>query len=359
MSEQASYIVIGAGLSGLYTAWRLQQQGIDVTVLEARDHIGGRIRSERPFDDRQGAVDLGPAWIWPAFQPRLKGLLDKLGIPVFRQYTQGEMLYEVDAHNCQRHGGPSSHNQSYRISDGAIALVHHLKAALPAGVIHTSAEVTSIQQEPLEVHVRSGGEKKTFSADRVVLALPPRIAAERMAFTPAMDADILNAWRSLPTWMAGHSKMVFVYEKPFWREQGLSGEVFSRYGPLTEIYDGSPDDEAFYALTSFVGLNAHQRRQVSQEQLQDACMAQLERLFGPEARQIHSILISDWSTEPCTTTDLDLQGVAHHPQYPAHAPRSFWNNRLLLAGTEVAAEHGGYLEGALEASDALLASLDN
>jgi monoamine oxidase len=88
-------------------------------------------------------------------------------------------------------------------------------------------------------------------------------------------------------------------------------------------------------------------------------MAQLERLFGPEARQIHSILISDWSTEPCTTTDLDLQGAAHHPQYPAHAPRSFWNNQLLLAGTEVAAEHGGYLEGALEAADALLASLDN
>jgi oxygen-dependent protoporphyrinogen oxidase len=36
-------VVVGAGLAGLAAAWRLQQQGHDVSVLERRDEIGGRI----------------------------------------------------------------------------------------------------------------------------------------------------------------------------------------------------------------------------------------------------------------------------------------------------------------------------
>jgi protoporphyrinogen/coproporphyrinogen III oxidase len=38
-------IVVGAGISGLAAAWRLKQQGIDVTVLEAEPHVGGKLHS--------------------------------------------------------------------------------------------------------------------------------------------------------------------------------------------------------------------------------------------------------------------------------------------------------------------------
>ncbi|MHC4979640.1 MAG: FAD-dependent oxidoreductase, partial [Planctomycetota bacterium] len=34
-------IVIGAGISGLVTAWHLQKAGIDVAVLEAENSVGG------------------------------------------------------------------------------------------------------------------------------------------------------------------------------------------------------------------------------------------------------------------------------------------------------------------------------
>ena len=44
-------LVIGAGIAGLSAAWHLTQAGIDATVLEARDRIGGRVWTSRDFAD--------------------------------------------------------------------------------------------------------------------------------------------------------------------------------------------------------------------------------------------------------------------------------------------------------------------
>lgn len=354
MSEHHSVIIIGAGLSGLYAAWRLHRQQLDVLVLEARDRIGGRILSASPDEGSGSVIDLGPAWCWPALQPRLQGLMAELDVPLFRQFTDGDMLYELDAQNIQLHGGPSSHNQSYRVAGGSSALIEALQAHLATESIHLNTQVSAIQRAPLCITAIRAGEAVEYSADHVILALPPRLALSSIEFRPGPDEAMAKAWQNTPTWMAGHSKMVFIYDEAFWRKQGLSGEVLSRHGPLSEIYDGSSADETFYALTSFVGLNAAQRQQLSSEQLNDACMVQLTRLFGQDSRKVRQILVSDWSKEVYTTTEWDLNSMAHHPQYPVTMPRSLWDQRLLLAGTEVAREYGGYLEGAIESADEVL-----
>src|SRR5438876_147690 len=43
--KKPKIVVIGAGIAGLTTAYRLQEQGLDVQVYEARDRVGGRILS--------------------------------------------------------------------------------------------------------------------------------------------------------------------------------------------------------------------------------------------------------------------------------------------------------------------------
>lgn len=348
MNEHHNIIIIGGGLCGLYTAWQLQQSNQDVIVLEARQQTGGRILS---LTHNAGRYDMGPAWVWPQLQPRLQNLLTQLDITVFNQYTTGDMLYEKSPTDIERYSAQSSHQQSYRINNASLSLIEQLQSKLLPDCIQLNTVVKSIDGNELSIKANRSGKICTYSANKIILALPPRLFIQNISFTPEFSHEIKQELENIPTWMSGQCKIVFLYSSAFWREQGLSGEVFSHHGPLSEIYDASPADEDFFALTAFIALNAQQRKQIEPQTLINSCIAQLQRLFGEQAKNTLDIQIKDWSLDTYTTSELDLSTPAQHPHYAENMPRSFYNNNLILAGTEVAREHGGYLEGALESAD--------
>ncbi|MGB8360986.1 MAG: NAD(P)/FAD-dependent oxidoreductase [Acidimicrobiia bacterium] len=70
-------LVVGAGLAGLTAATRLQGHGLEVTVLEARDRVGGRVWSKRL--DNGAIVELGGEWIDSSHR-QLRLLADDLGV---------------------------------------------------------------------------------------------------------------------------------------------------------------------------------------------------------------------------------------------------------------------------------------
>ena len=47
--QDAHVLIIGAGISGLASAWFLQQQGFSVTVLEAGNQVGGNLQTVRKY----------------------------------------------------------------------------------------------------------------------------------------------------------------------------------------------------------------------------------------------------------------------------------------------------------------------
>jgi len=354
-------IIIGAGLSGLYLAWQLEQTlpaDSKLIILEARERTGGRILSAQWGDSAAGRVDLGPAWLWPQFQPRLARLMNELHCHSFKQFTRGNMLYETADGKLQQFAGPSSHDQSYRVVAGTAELINALQRQLQRSEIylHTEVKAIDLHSGKIEAICTSDNTEKSVSydADKIILALPLRLLAQNIRLTPPVDDTVLQHWNSTATWMASHCKVLFIYAQALWREQQCSGEVFSHYGPMTEIYDASPDNESFYALSAFVGLNAQQRRQIGKDALISACRTQLQRLFGDAAAQPLEMLIEDWSESAYTASELDLSTPAQHPHYSESAPRVLADGRLYLAGTETAIEHGGYLEGALESADYIL-----
>lgn len=353
MPDHSPVIIVGAGLSGLYLAWRLQQLELDVQVLEARDRAGGRMLSTC-IEQGNSCFDLGPAWIWPQYQTRLKNLIEQLEINHFKQFTTGNILYESGPDSIEKYSGPSSHTESWRLDGGCKAVTDALVDRISVDSIQLNSRVESIQASPLTVSGHTDGESFQYLADRVVLAMPPALIQQSIVFNPPMSEQVSNSWQGIPTWMATHCKIVFIYSRPFWKEQGLSGEVFSRYGPLIEIYDATPVSKEYYALTSFVGLNAQQRAEITDEKLIQLSLQQLQRLFGKESQNTIDIQLKDWNKDEFTCHNPGVAQPSSHPYYPENVPRSFYNSRLVLAGTETARQHAGYLEGALESAEDVL-----
>lgn len=74
-----SAIIIGAGLAGLSAAWNLHRAGWRTTVLEARDRVGGRVRTFRQGLANGHCAEAGAEFI-EAFHTRMVGLARTLGL---------------------------------------------------------------------------------------------------------------------------------------------------------------------------------------------------------------------------------------------------------------------------------------
>ncbi len=82
-----SVIVIGAGFSGLAAADALNSEGLPVTILEARDRVGGRARTEQ--QENGIWLDYGGQWLGPG-QDEMYALAKRLGHSTWPMYTAGK-----------------------------------------------------------------------------------------------------------------------------------------------------------------------------------------------------------------------------------------------------------------------------
>lgn len=354
MNKEDPVIIVGAGLSGLRTASLLTAEGIDCTVLESRERIGGRVLSEKiAHRPDLGRFDLGPTWFWPRYERKMTELVKELGLMTFEQYNKGLMLSERSRNEpAQRYSLPEGTvERSLRITGGVQSLIDAIAATLPPGTIQLNTRVTSICQEKNgAVMLETEGASDRIRAGAVILALPPRAVAQNFSFCPQLPPDFMAGMVDKPTWMASQAKVIAVYERPFWREQGLSGLASSWEGPLQEIHDASPETGAG-ALFGFFGIPAKTRQELGEENVLRLVVDQLARLFGPSAENVTALLYKDWSSDLDTAVGKDAEPLRDYPSYGPLGSAANWGKKIMFAGTETADEQGGHLEGALQSAE--------
>ncbi|WP_042161096.1 flavin monoamine oxidase family protein [Paenibacillus gorillae] len=351
-------IIIGAGLRGLRAASLLHSQGITCKILEARDRIGGRVLSTAVAGEPElGQYDLGPTWYWPQYERVIASLVKELGLQTFSQYTEGAMLSERSRNEPpQRYIlAEGAVEPSMRLVGGVKSLIDTVAGTFPSGTIELNTRVAKLQldREGDDVHVvaeLADGTKKSMQARAVIMALPPRIAARRITFSPALTPSLMSSLINTPTWMAGQAKIIAVYDSPFWRKDGLSGLATSWVGPLQEIHDASPV-EGGGALFGFFGMNAMKRRELGEEQVLELVREQLTRLFGPKAGAAKAVFYKDWTSDAETAVEDDFTALSGFPDYGPLNVEGEWAKKIVFTGTETSLEHGGHLEGALRSAE--------
>lgn len=349
--------IIGGGLSGLYAARLLSHLNIDFQLFEARDRLGGRILSTPSTGARH---DLGPSWLWPDFQPRMADLVPALGLSTFAQLSKGVTLIEISAHEPpKRVCGFESGSPSVRITGGVEQLTQALAASIAPERLMLNAQVTRMKLQlrgvTLNIDTKHGPIELSFT--HVITAMPLRLLAQDITLEPAMPATTTERWVETPTWMAPHAKYIALYERPFWREAGLSGMAQSQAGPMEEIHDAS-DSGGSAALFGFIGLSATARQSVDETTLLEQCRLQMVRLFGTQAETPRAHYIKDWAADPLTATHRDHDSrQGHFCKGYSTLIQDVWSTKLFVAGTEASSEHNGYMEGALESAESAVEKL--
>lgn len=274
-------VVIGAGLAGLATAVALERHGVEVVVVEARDSVGGRVRTWR--SGGRGA-DLGGERV-DGDHTRVLALADRSAVPlipvgkgtaglddllvldgVARKVTEGDggaIDAEVDrvvshlselAAQLPRLDDPTTHPEADRLdarsvgdlfdelvpaADARRILEHKLRAEAAVepdhlsllAWVHDVAVAEAKPSEQVESHRLSGGAHRLAEALCRQLSVPVRVG------TPARTVELLSDKASVTTDQGplDADAVVLAVPPPVVRQLSFVGEVPSVIDRLSQL----------------------------------------------------------------------------------------------------------------------------
>ena len=146
-------------------------------------------------------------------------------------------------------------------------------------------------------------------------------------------------------------KTTTIYDRPFWRDEGLSGSSMLSGRALRSTFDNTPDTGQPGAILGFVsGTRSRGWSLRPEDERRADVIADLADLFGERAAEPIDYFEQDWPSEewsrggPVAFTPpgvlLDFGSTMREPVGPIH-----W------AGTETATYWTGYMEGAVQAGE--------
>ena len=355
MTEPYDVIIVGAGLTGLSLAHNLTTAGVGTNflVLEARDRIGGRIHTALSGDG--APVEMGATWFFPMFKNLFKAM-KTINVELMPQYMKGYTFYDSGRGGKPRKVDQGEDGDMFRIKGGTGNLTSSLLAAIDSNRVLLNQIVNSISRLDsgfLEVATKD----KTYRARKVVTTIPPQLLADSVTFKPDLPDEVQRVAQNTHTWMGDSMKGAVTYERPFWREAGLAGALYSNTGPFVQMYDQTSTDNDKFALVGF--MDAANAR-LPPDQRKARVVEQLVRVFGPEAATPLDYRDTFWAEEEFTMPPNAARIFAHKNNGHNVYSRPYMGGALYIGGTETSRHAGGFMEGAVtSASDIAMWIIDD
>jgi monoamine oxidase len=303
----------------------------------------------REFDSQTLESFIDDNHVSPTFK-RFLGLATR---PIFgceaRDISLLFVLFYIAASGDETHPGTFERNfntrdgaQEQRFVGGSQKLCLKIARQLGSRRMVMRAPVRQIVQGAYGVRVES--ERITVRGKHAIVALPPALA-DRIAFSPGLPVQ-----RDQLTQRLGQGdlmKATAVYDRPFWRDAGLTGQALNVGGPVTFTFDDSPQSGSPGVVFGFIGGDlAREHRRRSESDRKQAVLENFEQFFGAQARNPRDYFETDWAATPYTRgSPVGVHGpgtlTACGPALREPVGRVHW------AGTESSTFWNGYMDGAV------------
>lgn len=334
---------------------------VDVGIAQARiDRLSAKVSLDKPWSGKRAReLDSQTIASWAKRNIRTKLGRETLRVMVEAVFSAEPedismlhfLFYCHSGKNLDtllRTGGGA---QDSRFDGGSQEIAIRMAAEL-GDAVRLSSPVLSIAQT--EDGVTVGGHWGQLDVDRVVVTAPPSVIS-RIGFSPALSGNRAQLYAKMP---AGYViKCMARYEKPFWRDRGLSGQAAGPERSLAVTFDNSPKDGSCGVLLGFLeGKHGRRAGALSSEARKQLVLDDLAGYFGPEALEALEYVEQDWAEEewirggygahmaPGTLTDY-----GHLLREP--------EGRVHWAGTETATVWSGYMDGAVRSGERVAAEI--
>jgi monoamine oxidase len=205
-----------------------------------------------------------------------------------------------------------------------------------------------------DAHVLVTGDELTVQARNTVVSVPPALALE-IAFDPPLPEDRAALYRNaIGGW---ETKTIAVYDEPFWRSDGYSGQTAEPGSAAEVTLDASPSSGSPGVIASFTfGPVAQRLESLDPSVRRKAVLDALAARLGPRAANPAEFIETSWWREEwsrgCSMAHFTLGTLTRY----GHLLRQPFG-RVHWAGTETATISHGAIDGAVRSGERAAAEI--
>jgi monoamine oxidase len=247
--------------------------------------------------------------------------------------------------------------QQDRFHGGSQRVALLLAEELGSDVVRLGSPVRRIEHgdDGIVVYAAGGsGGSIIVRAQRAIVAIPPTLAG-RIDYDPPLPALRDQLTQRMP--QGSVIKTMAIYDEPFWRREGLSGQGLNDTGPARIVFDNSPPDGTPGVLLGFLeGRFARHWATRPAAERREAILAGHARLFGERAARPERFIERIWAEEEWTRGCYGcLMTTGGWTEYGRALREPI--GRLHWAGAETATVWNGYMDGAVRSGERAAAEI--